>query len=217
MPTADRSASVNGAASAANTWGSDAGDQARAETDVPFGADDLFDFISDIERLFRLNPHLEIETWQVVPGGFHLTAKNEMNECRVDTAAHIVLERQARSITIRYETGLKRLTTLAVAPYGTGSRLVAVDHYPVIADSQDPRVAEVDRSLVPWIASIRRHLVQRARWGGMPGWRWWNEGFMPGMPPRQRRIVRMIIWVSVLEFVVFLFVAAIYWLERHSG
>jgi hypothetical protein len=34
------------------------------------------------------------------------------------------------------------------------------------------------------------------------------------MAPRQRRIVRMIVWISVLEFVVFLFVAAIFWLER---
>jgi len=208
---------VNGAPSATDTANRDAGDQARAETDIPLAADDLFAFIADIERLFRLNPHLEIETWQAAPGGFHLAAKNETNECRVDTVAHIALERQARSITIRYETGLKRFTTLSVLPDGAGSRLVAVDHYPVIEDPQDPRVAEVDRSLVPWIAAIRHHLVRRARWGGMPGWRWWNEGFMLAMPPRQRRIVRMILWVSVLEFIVFLFVAAIFWLERQQA
>lgn len=195
----------------------DTGDQARAETDVPLVADDLFAFISDIERLFRLNPHLEIETWQAVPGGFHLAAKNETNEYRIDTTANVVVEPQKRRITIRYETGLKRSTSLAVEQDGAGSRLVAVDHYPVIEDPHDPRVAEVDRSLVPWIAAIRGHLVQRARWGSMPGWRWWNERFMPRLPPRQRRIVRMLIWVSVAEFVVFLLVAAIFWAEQQRG
>jgi len=75
----------------------------------------------------------------------------------------------------------------------------------------------VDRSLIPWVNAIRRHLLDRKRWGWLPGWRWWHEGFMAGMAPRQRRIVRMIIWISVLEFVVFLFVAAIFWLERQGS
>ena len=52
-----------------------------------------------------------------------------------------------------------------------------------------------------------------ARFGALPGYRWWTERFRLGMTPRQRRIVRMIVWVSVLEFVVFLFVALIFWLE----
>lgn len=39
------------------------------------------------------------------------------------------------------------------------------------------------------------------------------------MPPRQRRIGRLIIWVTVLEFVVFLLVFTIYRLEfgRDAG
>jgi len=68
-----------------------------------------------------------------------------------------------------------------------------------------------------WVDAIRRHLPGRQRWGWLPGWRWWQEQFLPGMPPRQRRIVRMIVWVGVLEFVVFLFVAAIFRAELHSG
>lgn len=45
----------------------------------------------------------------------------------------------------------------------------------------------------------------------------WAGRFVLGMRPRQRRIARMIVWISLLEFVVFLFVAAIFRLERQGG
>ena len=76
---------------------------------------------------------------------------------------------------------------------------------------------EVDRSLVPWLAAIRGHVAGLARYGWLPGYHWWAGRFMLGMRPRQRRIARMIVWISLLEFVVFLFVAAIFWLERQGG
>ncbi|MDP2823625.1 MAG: hypothetical protein Q8O52_13230 [Sulfuritalea sp.] len=193
-------------------------DRARAETQIPIDADAMFGFVSDIERLLRLNPHLDIETWQRTPDGMRLAAQNETTGRRIETAVRVETTRATRSIVLSYADGLKRATTLAVeSGDGHGCRLVVTEHYPVIENAQDPRVAEVDRSLIPWVNAIRRHLLGRQRWGWLPGWRWWHEGFMAGMAPRQRRIVRMIVWISVLEFVVFLFVAAIFWLERQSG
>lgn len=186
-------------------------DRARAETLLPLDAESLFAFVGDVERLIRLNPHLEIETWQNLPGGFRLAALNEMSGLRVDTAAQIEHAADMRSIAIRYQTGLKRATTIMVEPDpdGAGSRLVVLEDYPVIESAEDPRLAEVDRSLVPWVAAIRRHLLARVRWSRLPGWHWWNERFMPGMPPRHRRIVRMIVWASVFEFVIFLMLIAV--------
>lgn len=177
-------------------------DSARAETVIPLPPAALLDFLSDGERLLRLNPHLEIETWQALPGGFRLVALNESNGRRIETAVSV--ETAADSIVLRYAAGLKQSSVLAVEAAAGGSRLIVTEHYPRIEDPQDPRVADVDRSLVPWVAALRRHLVGRARWGWLPGWHWWNERFLPGMPPRSRRIVRLIVWVSVLEFVVFL-------------
>ncbi|TRZ92144.1 MAG: hypothetical protein D4R84_12890 [Rhodocyclaceae bacterium] len=193
-------------------------DRARAETLVPIRADVVFEFISDIERLLRLNPHLDIETWQNVPDGVCFAALNEMTGRRIETAVRVETTQATRSIVLSYADGLKRATTLVVERGdGENCRLVVTEHYPSIADALDPRVVEVDRSLIPWVNAIRRHLLDRKRWGWLPGWRWWAGRFMPGMPPRQRRIVRMIVWVSVLEFVAFLFVAAIFWLEREGG
>ena len=193
-------------------------DRARAETQVPIDADAMFEFVSDIERLLRLNPHLDIETWQRMPDGMRLAAQNETTGRRIETAVRVETMRATRNIVLSYADGLKRATTLAVeSGDGQGCRLVVTEHYPSIEDAQDPRVAEVDRSLIPWVNAIRRHLLDRKRWGWLPGWRWWHEGFMAGMAPRQRRIVRMIIWISLLEFVVFVFVAAIFWLEQLGG
>jgi hypothetical protein len=193
-------------------------DRARAETLIPLGADAVFEFVADIERLVRLNPHLAIETWQRLPDGMRLVAQNETTGRRIETTVRVETTPSTRSIVLRYADGLKQATTLAVeGGDGHGCRLVVTEHYPVIADAQDPRVAEVDRSLIPWVDAIRRHLLRRQRWGWLPGWRWWHERFLPGMAPRQRRIVRMIVWISVLEFLVFLFVAAIFWLERRGG
>ncbi len=193
-------------------------DHARAETRVPIDADAMFEFVSDIERLLRLNPHLEIEAWQHIPDGMRLTAQNETTGKRIQTTVRIETTPATRSIVLTYAEGLKHATTLAVdSGDGHGCRLVVTEHYPVIEDMQDPRVAEVDRSLIPWVNAIRRHLLGRRRWGWLPGWHWWHERFLPGMAPRQRRIVRMIVWVSLLEFIVFLFVAAIFWLEQRGG
>lgn len=193
-------------------------DSARVEITVQLSADDVFEFISDIGRLLRLNPHLEIDTWQHMPDGMRLAALNETNGRRVETAVRVETARATRSVVLSYAAGLKRATTLAVeAGDGQGCRLVVTEHYPVIQDAQDARVAEVDRSLIPWVNAIRRHLLGRQRWGWLPGWRWWHEQFMPGMAPRQRRIVRLIVWISVLEFVVFLLVVGIFWAEQRGG
>ncbi|MCX7150222.1 MAG: hypothetical protein NTY05_12565 [Rhodocyclales bacterium] len=218
MSAVDRTASVSEDAATRSLAGVAQEDRARAEAHIPIGADAMFEFVSDIERLLRLNPHLDIETWQHLPDGIRFAALNETTGRRIETVVRVATMRATHSIVLSYTDGLKQATTLVVERVdGDGCRLIVTEHYPVIADAQDPRVAEVDRSLIPWVTAIRRHLLERKRWGWLPGWHWWAGRFMLGMPPRQRRIVRMIVWVSVLEFVVFLFVAAIFWLEREGG
>jgi hypothetical protein len=218
MPIADRAAPLSKKPDATASTDTAKEDRARVETTVPIAADALFEFISDIERLFRLNPHLEIETWQHMPDDMRFAALNETTGGRIETVVHVETDRDKRTIVLSYADGLKQATTLRVEDGdGHGCRLVVTEHYPVIEDAQDPRVAQVDRSLIPWINAIRRHLLGRQRWGWLPGWRWWNEHFLPGMPPRQRRIVRMILWISVLEFVMFLLIAAVFWAEQRGS
>lgn len=194
MPAADRDAELK-------IPEVDAGDTAHAETRLPLAAEVLAAFIADGERLLRLNPQLAIERWAPEADGFRLVAENESNGRRLDT--RVLIERRAQTLTLRYASGLKRATEFAIVPGSDGIRLVVTETYPRIADPADPRVADVDKSLVPWVAALRRHLLARLRWGWLPGWHWWHERFMPGMPPRQRRIVRLLLWSTVLEFAVF--------------
>lgn len=180
------------------------GDTARAETELPLSPAELEDFLGDVERLIRLNPQLAIASWQTTERGFRCSGHNESNDRAFDLGARVEFAAAGAALALRYDAGLKQATHLVVEPTATGARLVVVEHYPRIEDPDDPRVAEVDKSLLPWVAALRRHLLARQRWGRFPPWRWWTERFMPAMPPRQRRIVRLLIWSTVLEFVLFL-------------
>jgi hypothetical protein len=177
-------------------------DEARAQTDLPLTVDELQAFLADTELLFRLNPHLEIERWEPLPDGFRLMATNELNGRRLETAVRRADRPQGPVFT--YAAGLKRISAFTVEPLAGGTRLILSERYPQIVDPADPRLVAVDRGLVPWVAALRRHLLARRRWGWVPGWRWWRERFLPGLPPRQRRIVRLILWVSLGEFAIFL-------------
>ena len=189
---------------------------AWASVEVPLSPQRLHDFLADTGRLFRLNPHLEIEAWLPQDAGtrtYRWSALNETNGCRSEVCMRAEALVENAGWTLHYDAGLKRATEFRIAAAAGGSLLTVTDHYHPVPNGSDERLKEVDRSLIPWTGAIRRHLAGLARFGGMPGYRWWMECVMLGMPPRQRRIVRMIVWVSVLEFVVFLFVALIYVLE----
>jgi len=204
VPAADRAAPVE---KKVGPSGTPTGDSARAETVLPLPATEVAAFVRDVERLWRLNPHLDIREWQPREDGFDCTARDELADRDIMVEAKV--EAGDDRLTVRYATGLRQATEILIEPVADGARLVITDHYPRIEDPQDPRLAEVDRTLVPWVAAIRRHLLARRRWGRLPGWRWWNERFMLRMAPRSRRIVRLLVWISLLEFLVFLGAVAV--------
>lgn len=191
---------------------------AWASAEVALPPQRLYDFLSDTERLFRLNPHLEIEAWlpqddQAGTRTYRWSGLNESNGCRSEVCIRAEALVDNAGCMLLYDSGLKRATEFRIAPAAGGSLLTVTDHYHPVANDSDERLKEVDRSLVPWLGAIRSHLRGLARFGGVPGYRWWAERIMLGMVPRQRRIVRMITWVSVLEFAVFVLVALIFWAE----
>lgn len=180
-----------------------AGDDNAAwvEAEMPLAPAALLEFLDDLQRVWRLNPYLAIESWQEGDGGFLLCADNEANGRRVEVRAR--REALPDGFRLRYDNGLKQSSEFTVAPRAAGSLLRVVERYAPVDGPDDPRAAESDRSLVPWIAALRRHIVARVRWGRLPGWHWWSERFMLSMPPRQRGIVRLIVWATLIEFVIF--------------
>lgn len=212
MSAADRAAAIaaDGApvmspADAAAIAASD-GDSACAETELPLPAFEVAAFVRDVEPLWRLNPQREILRWQALPGGFEFAVRDEASGHTLESFAAVTDfpgPGDDCRLVLRYTAGLRLATEIEVTVIPGGARLTVIDRYPRVEDPQDPRLVEVDRSLVPWVAAIRRHLLARQRWGGLPGWRWWNERFMLDMAPRSRRIVRLLLWISLIEFVIF--------------
>lgn len=190
-----------------------AGDTARAETTLPLAAAEVFAFVCAVECLVRLNPQLAIQRWLPAEWGFRFAGHNESNDRAFDMAARVDIAPEHQTLTLHYDTGLKQATEISIEPLPEGARIVVTEYYPRIDDPDDPRIAEVDKSLVPWVAALRRHLLARRRWSRLPLifplWRWWAERFMLALPLRQRRIVRLLIWTTVFEFVVFLWVVVV--------
>ncbi|HNQ56584.1 MAG: hypothetical protein DPW12_01265 [Rhodocyclaceae bacterium] len=180
---------------------------AWVDVDLPQPAREVSGYIEDIERLLRLNPHLEIRRFEKTPQGFDIEAFNEMNGLAV--SGRLTFERPLpHALLLRHDTGLKLSTEFTLEPLGAGSRLRIRETYRQPVDEAE--MAQVDRSLTPWGRSLRRHFLGLARWGNLPFYRWWRERVWLGMRPRERRLARLIVWSTVIEFLVFLLALWLY-------
>ncbi len=185
----------------------------------------LFDFTCDVERLFRLNPYLQILLWEADANGLiegrqiKIKYLNEMNGITRELVMTVTGFKPGVGYTLNYSEGLKRATEVCIEAKNEGSAdLLIKDHYHTVEENlppseQEAQLAEVDRSLSPWGVAIRQHLLHLQRWGWLPLYRTVREWFWLNMPPRSRRISRLLIWVTALEFFAFLFVFLIYWIE----
>lgn len=180
---------------------------AWVDIDLPQPAQEIAEYVRDVGRLLRLNPYLEVRRFATVPGGFELDAVNEMNGLAVSQRLTF-RETGPWAFALDYSSGLKQATEVEVEPQGAGARLRIRETYRPPAD--DAELAQVDRSLTPWGESVRRHFLGLARWGRIPLYRWWRERAWLAMKPRERRIVRLLAWITALEFAFFLLVLAVF-------
>lgn len=202
-------------------------DAAWISVELPLTQRDAYAFIQKTELLFRLNPHLEIKSWQedapgrIYPGKqIYLDALNEMNGMMQTMTLSVSDVQPDISYTLSYDRGLKQATVFTVEGITpTSCRLTVKERYPaeLSVAEREARLNEVDKSLVPWGAAIHSYFIRRKRWGWLPFHNRFQDSFWLGMVPRHRRIARMLIWITALEFVVFLFVFVIYWLELGRG
>ena len=183
--------------------------------DTPLDLADLRLFCADIERLYRLNPYLEIQAWQpLAAGGYRVSWRNLSNERA--TMLELRLESESENVfSIAYSKGIKRRTRFLLEPAPNGSRLVVTDDYASLPeDERARRIAEVDKSLTAWGWALHAHLRREHRWGSNPLWRWTMRRFWLPMRPAARRIAVLIVLASLAEFVFFLVVALIWWIEH---
>jgi hypothetical protein len=202
-------------------------DFASVSIELPLSVKDIFSLLCEVELLFRINPHLEIKSWKEEGKGkvyadkiINIDFLNEMNGLGQQMNLCVNDLQSGKSFSLKYDRGLKQATHFSVEAIDHGSsRLTVKEIYSAeISEAEkEARLNEVDKSLVPWGAAIHNYVMRRKRWAWFPFRAWLQDVFWLGMSPRHRRITRMIIWTTVLEFVVFMFVFAIYWIELSRG
>lgn len=176
--------------------------------------DDLLALLRDPQRLMRLNPLWVFESWEAVaPDEVRFRIDNQSNGQVWETAARV--SRLPDGLRLDYADGIKASTLFRVEPADAGSLLWIVDDYGRLTEAERAaRVAEVDRSLTAWGGALFRHLRAWSRWSGFRPWRWYVERHWLRMKPLSRRIVRLLLWVSVAELALFALLIAILVAER---
>ncbi len=193
----------------------DSEDAAWVTIETPFDATTLRAFLDDVERLYRINPYLVFEEWrQTGAHQYLLRAKNLSNGKMLETGLEV--EGVEGGIRVRYSAGLRTATTFRIEARADGTaQLIVLDDYSgTSAAERESRLDEVDKSLAQWGVSLRRYLRQWRRWSWLPGWKFYMRRVWQPMKPMARRIVFILTMVTVAEFVVFLFVFSIFWLEQ---
>lgn len=189
-------------------------DAAWVSIDTPFDVDWLKDFVVDIERLYRINSLLEFdEMRQIDDGAYVLKAKNLSNGHKLDLLLKVT--HVHNGVHVVYTSGLKTSTSIVIeTKQDGGAVLVITDDYSATSLQQrEDRIDEVDKSLVQWGRDIHRYLRQWKRWSWVPGWQFYMRRFWQTMKPAARRICFVLMMITVAEFVFFLLVLAVFWLE----
>ncbi|MEE8189763.1 MAG: hypothetical protein V3T80_11185 [Kiloniellales bacterium] len=189
-------------------------DAAWVTIETPYDAADLRMFLNDVERLYRINSLLVFEDWrQIGNNRYSLKAKNLSNDRLLETELDV--ESRDDGITVRYSEGLRTATTFRVEPHAVNTaKLTVTDDYAGTSqDEREARIGEVDKSLVQWGVSLHRYLHRWKRWSWVPGWKFYMRRVWQPMKPMARRITFILIVVTLAEFIAFLFVFAIFWLE----
>lgn len=160
--------------------------------------------LDDPERLLRVNSQWLFDTWEQSSGSrFRLRIHNSSNNRIWETDGG--LQRLSDGLRLDYAQGIKASTRFIVEPAEEGARLWVVEDYGRLPEEERrARTDEVDRSLPRWGQDLYRYLRGWARWSRFPPWRWYIERVWQPMGPLGRRVVRLLIWATVAELLVFL-------------
>ena len=173
-------------------------------------ATDLALWLTDVRRLYRINPFLEITLWQHnSPGHFHARLFNHSNGQAAELVASLDWL-DDMTLQVNYASGIKQSTRFAIETIVGGSRLTITDEYVrgiTIAPEQ------VDRSLHAWGVAMAGYLARDRRWGWLPLYRWFMEKVWLPMKPSARRITFIVLVISLADIALIALGFTIYWLE----
>ncbi|RKZ79028.1 MAG: hypothetical protein DRR19_25550 [Candidatus Parabeggiatoa sp. nov. 1] len=179
-------------------------DAAWVRVITPLSVETLREFCRDLERLYRINPMLEFESFrQTAPDYYYLRANNISNGQEI--ATELQVEETDDGFKITYSEGIKSTTFIRIEKDTQGANLIIIDDYSGLPMTErSERLAEVDRSLEQWGQALYRHLHNWQRWFWFPPYRWYIRRVWQPMKPSARRITYMLIVITLFELVAFL-------------
>lgn len=188
-------------------------DAAWVVLETPLQASELETFCRDLERLYRVNPFLEFESWQQgAADRFRAVFHNHSNGLRVELEGQVRRE-SGRAWCVEFAAGAKQGTRFAVEPCPGGSRLTITDEYRSDDHGTPALAAEVDRSLHAWGVALKTFLERDRRWGWLPGYRAFMRKVWLPMKPAARRITFLVLVIGVADIALVALGLAVYWIE----
>jgi len=191
-------------------------DFARVEIKSPFDRKWMEAFISSPERLLRINSQVEYSTFEKIgEKSWHIIGKFLATDKSFD--ARFEAAKTDEGLRLTYDDGtLKTFTDFAIkTPEQNTATLIVTDDYSGTSKKErEGRISEVDGTIIQWGNDLHRYLHQFKRWSWLPGWKWYMRRFWQKMKPSARRISFLILAISAGEFIIFLFVFTIFWLEQ---
>jgi len=188
-------------------------DAAWVVIETPLSPTELAAFCRQTESLYRINPFLEIESWQVPePGRIVANIRNHGSGQQVLLDGR-TSDEPGHAWRIDFASGAKLRTRFAIEPSASGSRLTIMDEYrPRNADAV-PAPGEVDQSLHAWGVALKIFLERDRRWGWMPLYRRYMRRVWLPMKPSARRIMFLVLVIALADVALVALGLAIYWLE----
>ncbi len=194
-------------------------DFARVDIDTPWPAAWLRTFFHDPERLLRLNPFLTIrKIHRTAPDTWEVQGRNDATE----RDFHITMRRQplpdGNGYRLLWDGWLKNETRLIIKDSGAGAARIAIidDYSATPLPERERRKDEVDISIIPWGQYIHAYLHWLHKFGWLPGYMCLMTGPWLRMTPSARRISKWLIFITIAEFIFFLMVFSIFWLEYRN-
>lgn len=192
-------------------------DKARVEFRTPLSQAALLEFCQDVERLFRINPYLIFKRWEKVSARqycFHVVNHSQSPAFEIET--ELIVQPASDGLEICYAQGLKSSTRFSIGDLPEGSTLVIEEKYESVPESERfHRLHEVDRSLTKWAEELQHYLLQWQRWSWLFLWRYYKQRIWQPLKPAARRIVFMLLCISVVEVALIGLGVAIYLIDYH--
>ncbi len=153
-----------------------------------------------MERLFRINPYLEVNKWEATEKNkYFIDLTNHSQEPQVSLQTHINVTNLNDGLHVYYDNGIKSDTTIIAQALSEGSKLIITDHYHSLKDDEPELICSVDKSLHKWAEEIQNYLIYWQRWSWFLPWQIYKKHIWIFMKPAARRISFMLIFISLIE------------------